>query len=157
MSRDERKRALNSAYRSLARRAHSRYELQEKLERKKYSHNTIQAVLAELETQKFLDDRAFAMGFARDRLQRKQLGRDRVALELKVKGIAKELIEETLSPLYGEMDEQTLAKEALNKKLHTMKRSPTASDRRRLADFLRRRGFSYEAIRKALKADHELC
>jgi|SRR6266446_10799994 len=154
---DERKRALNSAYGSLARRAHSRYELQERLERKKYSHDTIQAVLAELETQKFLDDRAFAMSFARDRLQRRQLGRDRVALELKVKGIAKELIEETLGLLYGEMDEQTLAQEALKKKQRTMKRSTTASDHRRLTDFLRRRGFSYEAIRKALKADHELC
>ena len=157
MSRHERKHALNSAYRSLARRAHSRHELQQKLERKKYSHDTIQAVLAELETQKFLDDRAFAMSFARDRLQRRRLGRDRVALELKVKGIAAELIENTLGPLYDEMDEQTLAKQVLNKKLHTMKRSPTASDRRRLTDFLRRRGFSYEAIRKVLKADHELC
>src|SRR5712691_260056 len=99
MLHDERKRALNSAYRSLARRAHSRYELQEKLERKKFSHDTIQAVLAELETKKFIDDRAFAMSFARNRLQRRQFGRDRVALELKAKGIAKELIEETLSPL----------------------------------------------------------
>ena len=157
MSRRDRKHALSSAYRSLARRAHSRHELQEKLERKKYPHDAVQAVLAELETQKFLDDRAFAISFARDRMQRKQLGRDRVALELKIKGIAKELIEETLGPLYGEIDEQALAKEALSKRLHAMKRSPTASDRRRFADFLRRRGFSYEAIRKALKADYELC
>ena len=148
---------MNSAYRSLARRAHSRYELQEKLERKKYPPDTVQAVLAELETQKFLDDRAFAISFARDRLERRQLGRNRVALELKTKGIAKELIEETLDPLYGEIDEQALAKEALSKRLHSMKRSPTASDHRRLADFLRRRGFSYEAIRKTLKADYELC
>jgi len=131
--------------------------LQEKLERKKYPHDTVQAVLAELETQKFLDDRAFAISFARDRMRRKQLGRDRVALELKIKGIAKELIEETLGPLYGEIDEQTLAREALSKRLHAMKRLPTDSDRRRLADFLRRRGFSYEAIRKSLKADYELC
>ncbi|HXC62482.1 MAG TPA: RecX family transcriptional regulator, partial [Nitrospiria bacterium] len=85
------------------------------------------------------------------------IGRDRVALELKVKGIAKELIEETLVPLYNEMDEQTLAQEALKKKQRTMKRSTTASDHRRLTDFLRRRGFSYEAIRKALKANHEFC
>ena len=157
MSLDERKRALNSAYRSLARRAHSRYELKERLERKKFSHNTIQAVLAELETQKFLDDRAFAMSFARNRLLRRQLGRDRVALELKAKGIAKELIEETLGPLYGAMDEQALAHEALKKRQHMIKRPLTASDYRKLADFLRRRGFSYEAIRKVLKADHELC
>jgi regulatory protein len=148
---------LNSAYRSLARRAHSRHELQEKLERKKYPPDTVKAVLAELETQKFLDDRAFAVSFARDRLERRQLGRNRVALELKTKGIAKELIEETLGPLYGEIDEQSLAKEALSKKLRAMKRSSTASDRRRFADFLRRKGFSYEAIRKTLKADYELC
>lgn len=148
---------MNTAYRSLARRAHSRYELQEKLEHKKFSRETIQAVLAELETQKFLDDRAFAMSFARDRLLRRQLGRDRVALELKARGIAKELIQETLGQLYDEMDAQTLAQEALKKKQRTMKRSPTAADHRRLADFLRRRGFSYEVIRKVLKADHELC
>lgn len=157
MFHDERKRALNSAYRSLARRAHSRYELQEKLERKKFSHYTIQAVLAELETQKFLDDGAFAMSFARNRLHQRQFGRDRVALELKAKGIAKELIEETLGPLHVEIDEQTLAREALKKKQRTMKRPWTASDYRKLADFLRRRGFSYEVIRKVLKTDHELC
>src|SRR5438477_5129321 len=132
----DRKYVLNSAYRFLARRAHSRHELQEKLERKKYPRDAVQAVLTELETKNFLDDRAFAISFVRDRLQRRQLGRNRVALELKTKGIADELIEETLGSLYGEMDEQVLAKEALSKKLHAMKRSPTASDRRRLADFL---------------------
>jgi len=157
MLRGERKRALNSAYRSLTRRAHSRRELQEKLERKKFSHDTTQAVLAELETKKFLDDRSFAMGFARNRFQRRQFGRDRVALELKAKGIAKELIEETLSLLYDEMAEETLAQEVLKKRQRTMKRSLTATDHRRLVDYLHRRGFSYDTIRKVLKADHELC
>ena len=133
MARRDQKHALNSAYRSLARRAHSRRELQEKLERKKYTHDTIQAVLAELETKRILDDRAFAISFSRDLLYRRQLGRDRVALELKTRGIADDLIEETLGLVYGEIDEQALAQKVLNKRLHVMKRSPTVSDRRRLS------------------------
>jgi regulatory protein len=156
MSHDERKRALNSACRSLTRRAHSRYELKKKLERKKFSHDAIRAVLAELETQRLLDDRAFSMSFARYRLQRRQLGRDRMVLELKARGISKALIDETLGPLYCEIDEQTLAQEAVEKKQRAMKRPRTASDHRRLADFLRRRGFSYEVIQKVLKSDHDL-
>ena len=153
MSIDERERALNSAYQSLARRAHSRYELQKKLERKKISPNTIQAVLAKLETQKLLDDRAFAESFARDRFQRRKLARDRIRLELRAKGISKELIVETLGTLYHETDEMTLAQEVLKKRQRTMKQSLTASDHRRLADFLPRRGFSYGVIQKVLKAD----
>src|SRR5262249_28636572 len=127
-----------------------------KLERRKYSDDTIQTVLAELATKKILDDRAFAAGFARHLLYRKRLGRKRAALELRTRGIAEDLVEETLDPLYVEVDEQTLAQTALEKRLHTMNRSSKPSDVRRLADFLRRKGFSYDAIRKALKAEYEI-
>jgi regulatory protein len=153
----DQKQALNSAYRSLARRAHSRLELKEKLERKKYSNDTIREVLAELETKRFLDDRAFAFSFAGDLLNRRSFGRERVALELRTRGIADTLIEETLRPLYREIDEPALAQKALNKRVHFVKRPPTASDLRRLTDFLRRKGFSYEAIRKTIKTDDEIC
>lgn len=156
MSEAERQHALNSAYRFLARRAHSRYELQKKLERKKISHDAVLDVLTELETQRFLDDRAFSMSFVRDRLQRSQIGRDRMALELRTKGIPKALIDETLSPLYSERDEETLAREALKKKQRSMKQPLAVSNRRKLADFLHRRGFSYETIWKVLRSPHDL-
>ncbi len=156
MARDQ-KDALKSAYRSLARRGHSRRELQAKLQRKKYTQQAVQAVLAELEAKRFLDDRLFAMNFARDRLERRRLGSGRVAQELKAKGITEEVIDETLGALYSEIDESALAQEALGKRiLDVMKKSPTVSDRRRLSNFLRRRGFSYEAIRKTLKTDYEI-
>ena len=157
MAQRDQKDALNSAYRTLARRAYSRRELQGKLERKKYSQVTIRAVLDELEAKKFLDDRAFAINFVRDRLHRRHFGRERVALELKNRGIGEDLIEESLESLSGELNEKALAQCALNKKLHAMKRSPNASDRRRLADFLRRRGFSFDTIRKTLKFENEIC
>ena len=156
MSEDERQRALNSAYRFLARRAHSRYELQKKLERKRISDGAIQNVLNKLESQRFLDDRAFSMSFARDRLQRSQIGRDRMALELKTKGISKALLDETLSALYSERDELALAREALKKKQRTMKQAQTVSNHRKLADFLHRRGFSYETIWKVLRSQHDV-
>jgi len=79
-----------------------------------------------------------------------------MALELKAKGISKALIDEALSPLYSEKDEQTLAQEALKKKQRTMKHLRTVHNHRKLADFLHRRGFSYETIWKVLKSPHDL-
>ena len=81
----------------------------------------------------YLNDAGYARRWARDRLARKPMGRDRLEAELLAKGLAPVIVAETLDELYGDEQEQALA-EALARQI-----SVTPS-------FLRRRGFQEDII-----------
>jgi regulatory protein len=109
----------------------------------------IAAVLLRLKQQGYLNDAAYAETYARLRQENEKLGVRRVRQDLQQKGVAKDLIAETLESRYGQTNEEALAREHLERKRIRKPENPkeTARVMRRLVTA----GFSTGAIYKILR------
>lgn len=86
----------------------------------------------------YLNDAGYAQRWARDRLARTPMGRDRLEAELLAKGLTTVLVSETLDGLYGEGQERALAE--------ALARRPSVT-----SSFLRRRGFQEDIIESVIR------
>jgi len=167
---DVRWRAREAALELVARRPYSRLELKRRLLRKGFSREVIDASLAALESQRLVDDGAFARSFVRDRLRLRPRGRRRLSQELREKGVDAATIDGAVEQVFGEQEvrEEQLAREAalgwLKRQRPEARHALAGGDRspereqatRRLSGFLARRGFSGEAAREAVRAAAEV-
>ncbi len=96
------------ALRLLSFRAHSEYELRDKLMHDGASEDDINAVIDFLYEYKFLDDRIYAARLAADLSHIKKYGKYRIIAELTRKGIPREIISETAETLETDEEEQLL-------------------------------------------------
>jgi regulatory protein len=147
----ELKRAKNAAYRYLAIRPRSRAEVEQKLADREFPQTIVSAVIDHLLRLGYLNDREFARQWAASRTRTRGFGRRRIEQELRLKGVDRELIRETLTGLFEESPELDVARREAAKKLRTLGRFEPEVGRRRLAGFLERKGFSSEIIRTVLR------
>jgi regulatory protein len=147
---DERRKGKIAALRILSRRDHSEKELQNKLIRKGYSEGTVQWVLSDLREKQFLNDQTFAEHFAKNRLIEHPSGRRQIAYELKKKGIPDSLIEKTIEKTYSKCDETDLARQLVLKKAKSLENQPVLKKKKKIGDFLIRRGFEWETVKEIL-------
>jgi len=127
--------------RLLARREHSRAELARKLAPHAGSAQELETLLDSLIEKRQLSDERYAS--ERARWLARKYGPARIRRDLRAKGVAEELVALACSD-----DELEQASLALRKKYRT--KAMTREERARRARFLQGRGFSYEAIRRAL-------
>jgi len=127
------------ALRHLARREHSRAELERKLAPHAPDAEALRALLDQLEDRKQLSNERFAE--QRAHVLARKYGPARIRHDLKARGISPELVERVSSA--GEMER---ARAILERKY----RAPAASrdERARRARFLQGRGFSAEVIHR---------
>ena len=138
------------ALRALTRRPHSVAELRAKLLQRALPTASPAEILAGLSERGWLDDRRFALGFARSRAARRY-GRRRIAMELRRRGVTDELIEEALAEvLPGEADERRLIRQRLDRRLRGKPRPYTDKVVRSAYGSLLRAGFSSAIIRDEL-------
>jgi regulatory protein len=107
-------------------------------------------VVARLIELKYLSDTRFAQDYTRLRKENQALGRRRVAQDLAVKGVGKELAAATLEEAYGETDEVELARRYCEKK-----RIPQPAGEKetvRVMNRLMRAGYSSGAIFKLFRS-----
>ncbi len=109
----------------------------------------VQAVLARLKQNHYLDDKSFAETYARLRQQNEKLGARRVRNDLQQKGVRAEVIEEAVGARYGETNEETLAREYLSRKRIPKPESP--KDTARVVRRLMTAGFATGTIYKILR------
>ncbi len=140
---------INNAYRLLARRSHSVYEMRQKLESRGYEKSEIDEVLRGLSAANYLDDAAYCRSFASARMNKMKLGPERIKSDLARKGFDGGLIAVTLAELFKNSDdEMTVAIEAARKKLRSFRAGMDGSAmKRKLYDHLTRKGFSRETAR----------
>lgn len=150
MDADRLREALRSAYRYLARAPRSRLEIERRLREKAHPEPVIDQVLRQLETYRYIDDRALAGHWARDRITRRRWGPSRLRAELGRKGIPKEWIEEAIRQLFDERDEESRAAELVAQRLKN-KGLSDPREYRRWSGFLIRRGYSPDVIRSVLR------
>jgi regulatory protein len=134
------------ALRLLARREHSRLELQQKLSAKGFNAPELEALLSQLEAENLLSDARFAEAYIRSRRQR-GFGPQRIRLELQRRGVADETVAAYLHT--NSADWVALAR-AQYKKRFGERQAPNYEERARRARFLLGRGFSKEVIYKVL-------
>ena len=95
--RTESERAIDLAYKAVARRELTVAELRTRLERKRVPPDAIDDAVEELEATGFLDDARYARQFTEDKRELDQWGSERIARDLHRRGIARHLIEEIVS------------------------------------------------------------
>ncbi|MBM3162441.1 MAG: recombination regulator RecX [Chlorobi bacterium] len=135
------------ALKLLARRSHSRFELQEKLLRKGFGKGTVEDTLERLVSKKLIDDAAFGSELIATLSRRKPAGRKVMRYELMRKGVPDEIADDLLK----ECDSQELCRRAGMKKLASMKGGSEAVRKKKLEVFLRNRGFEWPAIKEILE------
>lgn len=146
---DELTQARDHLQRLLSFRPRSIQEARSRLQQKRYSTPIIQQVIREAEERGWLDDTAFAKLWVQDRLVAKPKGKALLKSELRAKGIASELIEQTLNE--AEINEEEIIQQLVEQQKTLYQGEDRTTRERKLHAFLRRRGFSPEAIRRALR------
>ena len=152
----QKKTAMEYAILLLGRRACSTAELRKKMLAREYSVPEIARVLEECTRRGFLNDRAYAESLA-ESVYLRGGGRNKAARKLQLKGIDREIIENTLAEREadGVGSELSSALSALERKKALFDREPDPRKRREKAlRFLAGRGFSaataYEALNRIL-------
>jgi len=94
-----------------------------------------------------IDDQAFVDWWLEQRATFRPKGKRALALELRQKGIDKELIERALAE---KVDEEELARQAAKTKLRIWSKLPLDVQKEKLVGFLGRRGFTWPILKKIL-------
>lgn len=138
----------NCALRYLAIRPRSIGEVRQYLTvRKGYSEGAAQQAIDKLNGEGYLDDLDFARLWIRNRMLLSPKSDRALWAELAKKGINKDDIETALSEL-SEDDQISSIIDIISKK----SKLPKYSDQRKMIEFLSRRGYKYDLIKKALEA-----
>lgn len=149
----ERRRALNAAYRMLARRDHSVHEITASLLKKGFGAEAVSSAVQQCAARGYLDDRKFAGAYARSLARNKKAGPRYIKDALKKKGVSAAFAGEAAAEVYeNSAAEERMVRLLAKKKGASIKKdlSPLAR-KKRIFDYLSRRGFSYDAIMKALR------
>ena len=134
------------ALRYLQYQCRTRKEIEDKLTKDQYSPYVIHKVLDFLNHYGYVDDQEYTEKYIKDRLRFKPMGKRRIQYELQKKGIDQEILEDTFESI--DLQEVDHAHTLLCKKI----KNPTDfthKEKDRAVQFLMRRGYSYEIIRKA--------
>lgn len=139
------RRAFNKASDLLARRDHSEKELRDKLRQKGFAADA-EAALAKLKHYGYLDDARFAARYAAELQRVKHYGRRRIEQALFQKGVAADVIRDTLDTLTFDADDLV----SLIEQKYAARLNSEQGVARTVAA-LQRRGYGYREIKDALE------
>jgi regulatory protein len=144
--------AYACALRRLARRDHSELEIRQALRREGFAEEAVDETILRLRRQRYLDDAGFAARLARSRLAHSGLGRNRVRLELRRKGVRRATVEAGLEEALGEVSEAEVLDALARRFWRSRAADDPASRIRKLWMFLVRRGFPSDLVHARLRA-----
>ena len=131
-------------------RDYTRKQLEDKLKQGEYPQECIEEALSYVESYGYIDDRRYAGDYIEYHIQTKS--RLRIETDLIRRGISKEVIRrafEELGSLGVVQDEAAMIRELLDKKKYSA-HTATKQEQQKMYGFLYRKGFSSEAIARAL-------
>ena len=140
-------RCRDAAIRFLGYRPRSRYEVSQRLIKNGFGKELSEAVIVDLAKQKLVDDTEFARFWVENRRTFSPRSCYLIGLELEQKGIPKDIIKTAVSSL----DDSDNAYKAARGKIRSLKTVDYQNFRRRMGDFLKRRGFGYGIIIKTIE------
>lgn len=148
---EQRRSGMELALRLLSYRARSTNEIRERLGRKKIAEEAVSWVIEKLEDSDYLNDREFTRMWIRDRMEVRGYGRQRIRNELLARGIQVDQINDELENTYPVSSELERAKELAVSRLSRYADLDQVVARRRLTQFLLRRGFSASTAQSLLR------
>lgn len=123
------------------------FQLRQKLRQGDYPEEVAERAIAYVKKFGYVNDRAYALRYIESRQGRD--ARRQIACDLRQKGISQDIIQEAFEEAEPQ-DEEALIRRLAEKK-HIDPRTADRKERQRLYGFLMRKGFSSEAIGRALR------
>ncbi len=144
-------RARNNAYALLRQRPRSEFEITSRLKMKGYGEDIVGYVIEVLKGAGETDDARFAKLWVDSRMQTNPVGDVVLRHELKVKGVSDPIIEAALAKKAGDYDEYEIAFSMAGERFERLKKLDRPKALKRLYDFLLRRGFAYNTVRRIIE------
>ena len=139
---DAREWAVQQALLFLSYRARSESEIRQNLRKHQMPEEVIEETIARLRQDGLANDGQFAQAWVENRSTFRPRSRRMLAMELRQKG----LDDEAVSSALEDVDDEPLAYEAAKKRAPRLKALEWVDFRKKLSEFLARRGFSYSVI-----------
>ncbi|MBN1494986.1 regulatory protein RecX [Candidatus Peregrinibacteria bacterium] len=140
---------IEYALKLLSGKRYTENEILKKLRAKKIgAGDDILNVIARLKEYKYINDNDYAKDFINNRAKFAPRGKRLIALELRKKGICKEIIKHELSS--GGLNELELALEVLKRKKSTLKKLTGQKKKEKIFLILASKGFDFDTIYKAV-------
>jgi len=146
-------RCLTAAFHFLSYRPRSEAELRQRLNRRGFDGDNVAAVTAKLKEQGLVDDLAFAQFWKDNRESFRPRSQRLTRLELRQKGVAEEIIERVAA----QVDDEASAYRAAIAKSRRLSTADYDGFRRRLGEYLKRRGFGYGLIKPTVERVWQEC
>lgn len=146
---EEQNKVTNHALNLLSYRQKSEKEIYHALKRKGFEDSYIENAINYCKEYNYLDDRAFAESFIKDKINLNKYGPERIRYELILKGVSKDIIDELLVIDYDEQYKAAMT--IAEKKLKSYEKDDRNSIYRKLSGFLQRKGYPYDIISKVIK------
>jgi regulatory protein len=148
--------AYTQALTWLARRELSERQVRDRLSKREYEDDAIDAALARLKAERALDDRRVALACARTAVRLKGRGRERVRRSIESLGISRDLARAAVDEVFGEIDESALIDRALDKRWPRVTAAAPAPDAvrrelQRIYQALVRQGFPTDRVMQAIR------
>ncbi len=145
-------RAKEAAIMYLGHRSRTEHEVRTKLKGKDFEEGIINQVISRLYELSYLNDEQFASRYTQNRFQYKGYGPQRIRTELRRLGIAPALIEQALEALLPTNEVVDRALVEAEKRLRRLRNEKDHyKKRRKLFDFLVRRGHTSEVAREVIE------
>ncbi len=142
LAEDSKEWAYQQALLFLSHRARSENEIRQNLRKHEMPEEVIEATLEKLRQAGLANDDNFAHAWVENRNTFRPRSKRALTIELRQKGLSDETIQDSLS----DIDEESLAYEAGLKRATRLKSLEWSEFRKKLSEFLARRGFSYSVI-----------
>jgi len=148
--------AKEIAYRFISYKPRTLKEVSDKLKAKGFQSDLVSKVVEELKNYGFINDLEYARNFVLNRSRSKTLGELALRRELLSKGISSEIVDEVLSERENLIDEFEIAFDLAQgklKQIKSLKKRKKGRDeyKRRIYEFLLRRGFKFETINRVMR------
>ena len=143
---EQKQKLRNSALNLLSFRMRSLSELKQRLLKKGYDVQDIEPLLEEFDAKNILNDSEFALAFSRDKIRSKGIGPSILRVELSNHHLPQNLVEDTVNRMYTEFPIDTLLGNHLKKKKICRNSQLQEREKRRIVNFLKRKGFSWDDI-----------
>jgi regulatory protein len=135
----------------LARRELAEAQLRQRLARRKFGPDEIDAAVTRLRRERAVDDRRTALACARTEMRVKHRGRARVVRQIEALGIARDVAREAVAEVFAEVDETELLQQALDRRLRHGMDVSDPSVFRRVHRYLLGQGFDAGRVTALLR------
>lgn len=145
---EELSKARNEGLRYIAKKMRSSFEIKQKLKKSGYPSPVIARVLQEFRDKNYIDDKDYAETFTRDFLNFKQAGVFKLKKTLQQKGIATNLIEQTIEKYLSSEQQLQTARQLAEKKLRLLEGKDKKKEK--IYRYLVQKGFENPTVMQVL-------